>query len=186
VMLRDDDGAVWEGQEERSGRLNTAVAGVHSVLAFQCEICWIRNLESRDLDPIAYRNYISCIRRANLDAINGRAAGTIKNHVDHLKATEERCKEMNRTPDFPQRGPLPVSDPVGMGCAVDMLYRSLTAKGRINKHIQFNTMRKGRSTQTLLWASSPKGTVEGFTFSGNASRIRFTTCPLNLVGLETS
>lgn len=153
------------------------MAGVHSVLAFQCEICWIRNLESRDLDPITDRNYISCIRRANLDAINGRAQGTIKNHVDQMKATEIRCREINRTPDFPQRGPFPVSDPVGMGCAVDMLYRSLTAKGRINQHIQFETMRKGRSTQTLLWASSPKGTMEGSTFSGNASRIRFTTCP---------
>lgn len=51
------------------------------------------------------------------------------------------------------------------------------AKGRITDHIQFNTMRKGRSTQTLLWSSSPTGTLEGATFSGNASRIRFTTCP---------
>lgn len=179
MVVKDDDGAVWEGQEERSTRINTAVAGAHAVLAFQCEVCWIRNLEGRDPRPVADRNYLACIRRANLDAINGRALGTIKNHIDHLKAAEERCKALNRTPNFPQRGSFPVSDPVGMGCAVDMLYRSIAivAKGRISEHIQFNTMRKGRSIQTLLWSSSPTGTLEGATFSGNASRIRFTTCP---------
>ncbi|KAL3788389.1 hypothetical protein ACHAWO_011011, partial [Cyclotella atomus] len=173
----DDDGETWEGQQERSAKLNTGVAGVHSVLAFQCETCWIRNLEGRDPDPIADRNYVVCLRQANLDAMNSRASNTMKSHVDHILATDAGCKELNCTPDFPQRGPFPLADLVGMGCAVDMLYRSLTTKGRVNDHIQFGTMRKGRSTQTRLWASSPTGTLEGSTFSGNASRIRFTTCP---------
>jgi hypothetical protein len=53
VIVKDDDGAVWEGQEERSARLNTGVAGVHSVLSFQCEVCRIRNLEGRDLSPVS-------------------------------------------------------------------------------------------------------------------------------------
>lgn len=183
MIVKDDDGAVWEGQEERSARLNTGVAGVHSVLSFQCEVCWIRNLEGRDLSPVSDRNYVACIRRANLDAINGRASRTIKNHIDHLKATEERCRDLNRTPNFPQRGPFPLTDPVGMGCAVDMLYRSLVAKGRITNHIQFNTMRKGRSTQTLLWSSSPTGTLEGNALHpGSDSPL----APLSQLGLETS
>ncbi|KAL3782049.1 hypothetical protein ACHAWO_000288 [Cyclotella atomus] len=113
VILKDEDGEIWEGQEDRASKLNT----------------------------------------------------------------EARCKELNRTPNFPQRGPFPLTDPVGMGCAVDMLYRSLTTKGRVNDHIQFGTMRKGRSTETRFWASSPVCTLEGSTFSGSASRIRFTTCP---------
>jgi hypothetical protein len=177
VILRDDDGEIWEGQESRSARLNTGVAGIHCVIAFQCEVCWIRNLEGRDADPIADRNYLVCLRRANLDAMNARASSTVKSHIDHIKATELRCKDLNRTPNFPPRGPFPIGDPVGMGCAVDMLYRSIIAKGRITDFIQYNTMRKGRATQTMLWGSSPQGTIEGSTFSGNATRIRFTTCP---------
>jgi hypothetical protein len=88
VILKDNDGEVWEGHDAQAARLNTGVAGVHSALAFQCEICWMRNLEARDPDAMADHNYIVCIRQANLDAMNARAAGTIKGHVDHLLATK--------------------------------------------------------------------------------------------------
>jgi hypothetical protein len=81
VILKDDDGEVWEGHDAQAARLNTVVAGVHSALAFQCEICWMWNLETRDPDAIADRDYIVCIRRANLDAMNARAADTIKDHM---------------------------------------------------------------------------------------------------------
>jgi hypothetical protein len=79
------------------------------------------NLGARDPDAIiADHDYIVCIRRANLDAMNARAGDTIKGHVDHLLATEARCRDINRTPNFPQRGPFLLADPVGMGCAVDI------------------------------------------------------------------
>jgi hypothetical protein len=64
-----------------------------------------------------------------------------------------------------------------MGLAVDMLMKSLVAKGQIGTHIQFDTMQETRSTYTKMWESSPTGIAEGSSFSGNASKIRFTSCP---------
>jgi hypothetical protein len=61
-----------------------------------------------------------------------------------------------------------------MGLAVmDMLIKSVKAKGRINVHIQWDTMRDTRSTYTKGWESSPQGILEGSSFSGNASKVRY-------------
>eukprot|EP00804_Cyclotella_cryptica_P012535 CCRYP_017723-RA/>CCRYP_017723-RA protein AED:0.46 eAED:0.49 QI:0/0/0/1/0/0/2/0/152 len=75
-VLKDDDGVEWEGQAARDERLNTGLPGAHVVFPIQCEVCWIQNLEGRNPDPIGDRFYLLCIRQANLDAINSRAAGT--------------------------------------------------------------------------------------------------------------
>jgi hypothetical protein len=71
-----------------------------------------------------------------------------------------------------------------MGLAVDMLMKSLVAKGRIGDHIQFDTMQETRSTYTKMWESSPVGIAEGSSFSGNASKIRFTSCPSQSVWFD--
>lgn len=75
------------------------------------------------------------------------------------------------------RGPFPVGDAVGMGWAVNLLLKSLISEGRVGEWIQFDTMRDLRSTFTRLWSSSPQGITEGASFSGNANKIRFTSCP---------
>jgi hypothetical protein len=49
--------------------------------------------------------------------------------------------------------------------AVDMLLRSLVAKGRILDHVQFATLQKMRSTYTKNWESSPAGVKEGAAFA---------------------
>jgi hypothetical protein len=177
-VLLDDDGELWEGQEDRAARLNTGIAGIHVSQPFQCEICWIRNLEGRDPVPVEDRDrlYLTCLRRANLDAINSRAKGTIKHHVDFIETTLRNCKTINRTPKFQPRGPFPLDDLVGMGPAVDLLMKSITSKGRITKHIQYNTTRKGRSTYSKIWESSPAGIMEGSTFTMSTARVRITSC----------
>jgi hypothetical protein len=86
-------------------------------------------------------------------------------------------KTIGRTPCLEQRGPFPIGDLVGMGWAVDLLLKSLLSQGRVDEWIQFDTMRDLRGTFTKLWSSSPRGITEGAFFSGNASKIRFTSCP---------
>ena len=61
--------------------------------------------------------------------------------------------------------------------AVDMLLRSLVAKGRILDHVQFATLQKMRSTYTKNWESSPAGVKEGAAFANGKYRVRQTTCP---------
>eukprot|EP00804_Cyclotella_cryptica_P022763 CCRYP_004986-RA/>CCRYP_004986-RA protein AED:0.37 eAED:0.37 QI:0/0/0/1/0/0/2/0/452 len=54
-VLKDDDSVEWEGQAARDARLNTGLPGAHVVFPIQCEVCWIRNLEGRNPDPIGDR-----------------------------------------------------------------------------------------------------------------------------------
>jgi hypothetical protein len=85
----------------------------------------------------------------------------------------------NKPPSLSQtpRGPMLVGDPVGMSLAVEMLYHSVIGKGRNAPHIQFDTMRKSRSTFTRSWDSSPLGVIEGSTFTKGLTRARTTSCP---------
>ena len=70
MFLKEDTGGnVWYQQEDREYDINHGVAGVHTSIPFQCERCWILNLEGRL--PISGRDdaYLMIIRRANLDAM---------------------------------------------------------------------------------------------------------------------
>jgi hypothetical protein len=179
ASLHDEEGNQWTKQSDRENRLNTGVKGVHAVSPFQCETCWMRNLEGRDPvpdDPKDQR-YIQCIRRASLDAMAGRAKSTVESHSRKVNEVIRNCKTIGRSPRLEPRGPFPIGDLVGMGWAVDLLLKSLISEGRVGEWIQFDTMRDLRGTFTKLWSSSPTGIAEGASFSGNASKIRFTSCP---------
>ena len=54
-------------------------------MTFQCEGCWFINLEGRPPDPKLDEMYIKLIRRANLDAIGGRAVTTTQAHAAAVK-----------------------------------------------------------------------------------------------------
>lgn len=51
TVLVDEDGEELETQADRLLRLNQGKVGVHAVLPFQCETCWMRNLEGRNPLP---------------------------------------------------------------------------------------------------------------------------------------
>ena len=177
ASLRDDDGEIWERQSIRSDRLNYGVEGIHAVMPFQCELCWFRNLEHKDPVMSRHTQYLQCIRRANLDAMNARARTTVEKHIGFIKEAIRNAGFVGRTPFFKERGPFPLDDNVGMGIAVDLLLKSIHSKGRIGDYIQFDTMRKGRSTFTMTWQSSAVGVAESSTFSSTMARVRSTSCP---------
>jgi hypothetical protein len=176
-MLVDEAGNVWHTQAKREERLRTGVKGAHMVMPFQCELCWMRLLEGRDIEP-EDTTYNQCLRRANLDAMAGKAKGTIDSHRGRIKANLLRCKELGKTPTFEPRGPFPNYDCVGMGTAVDIIYKSITAKGKICDYVQVHTLRMERSTATKVYESSPKGMTEGYSFAKGTGRIRPTSCNL--------
>ncbi len=57
-------------------------------------------------------------------------------------------------------------DTVGMDVAVELLFQSLNAVPCIKgeSHIQFDSMRRPRTTFTPAWESSPLGIQESFLF----------------------
>ena len=177
--VADADGNVWYKQQQREERLNHGVKGAHAALPFQCEDCWILNMEGRPRLDKLDDTYCMLIRRANLDAMAGRAAPTLMGHASSVQRTAKNCKLIGKTPSVPLRGPMPFSDPVGMGVAVEMLFTSITAKSRIKgqSHIQYDTMRKSRSTFSKGYASSPQGIAEGSSFGNGMVKSTLTKCP---------
>ena len=177
ATIEDEAGNAWYKEEARVKRLNHGVAGAHVCSPFQCEDCWMHNLEDRE---ITQRDelYVKCIRRAQIDSIVGKAKGTIDSHRRTVASTVLHCGHLNKTPSYQPRGPQLLGDKYGMGLAVELLHKSLYAKGRINPlYVQFDCLRKLRSTYTKNWESSPAGVAEGSAFSMGTGRIRPTSCP---------
>ena len=190
----DGVGNVWYNQQDEESRLNHGYKGAHVTIPFQCEGCWMINLERRLPVPGLDDVYVSLIRRANLDAMAGRAKSTIAGHVNALRRTVVNSSFIRKSPTIEARGPMPMKDLTGMGVAVDMLVYSLTAKPRIagQRFIQYSTARKLRGTYTCGWESSPRGIEEGASFSQGFGKATLTSCPtqqkwFNLfsLGMET-
>jgi hypothetical protein len=139
--------------------------GSHLCIPFQCELCWICNIEGKEPTPERDDLYITCIRQANLDAMLGKSPLTIKAHRRETLAALENASRIGKTPAYHPREPFPMADEVGMSLAVDMLLKSLQAKGRILDHVQFATLKKMRGTYTKKYESSPTGVKEGAAFA---------------------
>ena len=164
---------------QRAERINQGVRGAHASIPFQCEACWMLNLEERlpvdGLDDM----YVTCICRENLDALGGRAKSTIKAKVSSIKRSVQYCKLIRKTLFIPHRGPMPMADNVGMSLAVELLMHSMIARPRLKgeRFIQFDLMRRPRATFTAAWKSSPVGISEGSTFTMGTARVTATACP---------
>jgi hypothetical protein len=177
VAIEDELGNPWHKEEERQRRLNQRVNRAHMCIPFQCEKFWMRNLEERDPVCGADDVYVVCIKRANLDAMLGESPLTIHNHSQESQTVVKSASLINKMPSYYPRTPFPVADLVGMGLAVDMELKSLLAKGRIRKHVQFSMLCHLRATHTKNWELSPLGVAKGASFTKGLGRIRPTSCP---------
>jgi hypothetical protein len=175
--IMDEEGNPWHNEGARRRQMMEGVEGSHLCIPFQCEMCWYWNLEGRNPTPGKDDVYLTCIRRANLDAMLGKSPLTIRAHRSQTLSSLQNAMRIDKTLSYHPRGLFPRGDPVGMSLAVDMLLKSLVAKGRILDHVQFATLRKMRSTYTKNWESSPAGVKEGAVFANGKYRVRQTTCP---------
>ena len=172
----DEEGNRWHKDAERVKNLNSGVSGAHCSIPFQCEICWIRNLEYRNPQP-EDDPYLMTIRRANLDAMAGKSRHTLAGHRRRTTEMVNHAVRIGKTPSLQPRGPFPLGDQVGMGLAVDIIQKSLVARGKTEAVVQAETLRQLRSTYTKNWESSPLGVAESAAFAKGTSRVRPTKCP---------
>ena len=99
--ILDGAGNAWHNEEERIKQLNQGVDGAHMCIPFQCEACWIYNIEKRQMmDTPEDWEYAKCIRRCNLDAMNGKAPSTIRSHRREVLSTVKYCSRIGKTPSF--------------------------------------------------------------------------------------
>ena len=172
----DEAGNAWHKEEEHQRQIMEGVEGSHLYIPMQCEVCWFQNIEGRHPSPGRDDKYLTCIRRANLDGMLGKSLSMIQFHKRETLAALKNAKVIGKMPTYHARGPFPISDLMGMSLVVDMLVKSLVAKGRIFKHIQFSTLRKMRSTYTKYWECSPSGVEEGAAFANRKYRVKKTSC----------
>ena len=87
-------------------------------------------------------------------------------HARDVVRVVKNCSLIGKMPNIPPRGPLPLSDPYGMGVAVDIILALLTSRSRIKgqKFVQFGTVRKIRGSFGAAWESSLQGIEEGASF----------------------
>jgi hypothetical protein len=108
----------------------------------------------------------------------GKFLLTIRAHRWQSLNAIDTALTFGKLPVYHLRGPFPMDDPVEMSLAVDILLKSLIAKGRLVDHVRFATLLwKLQSTYTKNWESFPAGIKEGAVFDSSKYRIRQTSCP---------
>jgi hypothetical protein len=110
----------------------------------------------------------------------GKSLLMIIAHLCETSAVINNAAPVNKTPSYQPQGPFPLSNPVGMGLAVDVLVKLLVLKGRIKRHVQFSTIRRLRVTHMKNWESSPLGVAKRASFAKGLGWIRPTLCPSQL------
>ena len=133
------------------------------------------------------------IRRVNLDLLWSREPATIRSNVTQLNKLK-RIPELMRMGDFElERGPWPVKDTVGFRLAIAML-RASQDKGRHDpEYVQFDTIRKMRSTFSNVYESSARAAEVNGLLKGERGRVyRLTDAPSDsrffqrfILGLES-
>jgi hypothetical protein len=175
--ILDEEGNPWHREEGRRCQMMEGVEGSHLCIPFQCKLCWYQNIKKKEPVPGRDDLYLTCIRRANLDAMLGKSPLTIKAHRRETLAVLENSARIGKIPAYHPRGLFPMADEVGKSLAVDLLLKSLRAKGRILDHVQYATLRKMRGTYTKNYELSPMGIKEGAAFANGKYRVRQTSCP---------
>jgi hypothetical protein len=152
--------------------------GDHLLTTFQCDLCQYRNIKGHEpLENEVDEKLLVFIRRANMDALWSREAGTVKNTSRDVFTIEKKASQLGLDINtlLPRMGPLPLTDNQGMGLAVCMLLRSLDA-GKNEKTIQFSTTQKMKSSYANVWRASVHGSV-GAVVVRDTTKLFHSTCP---------
>ena len=132
------------------------------VAPFQCDCCWFVNLSKREPREVSESDsrLLAYIRRVNLDMLWSSEEATVGHNLGDLRKATKMSTAVNLIPLFVARGPWPVGDPVGFQVAIEIV-RASQEKGRNStEYVQFDTIRKIRSSYTNAYASSPAAALE--------------------------
>lgn len=154
--LENDKGLIW-GQSKKRNRFLQARKGDMLSFLFQCEHCWFVNLMKRpaseftphDLEVMTY------IRRVNLDMFWAKEPQTVSNSFKAYQQARRNSFLKGMPPDFIVQGPYPLSDPYGMGIAIDILVQSERQGKSPGSHVGYTSLAKIRSGYATLYNATP-------------------------------
>lgn len=172
AQKRNAGGKLW-GRRYDEDKFQYSRPGDMLMLPFQCEWCWFINLKRQLPVPGAGSDekLLEYIRRANLDAMWAKEPSTVDGVLrQERKAARLRAELGLESPNYPERGPWPVEDTVGMTTCLTILAAS-TKPGSYHKtHQQYDTIRKLRSVYTSIYQSSVWAEEHSLVFSGEKGR----------------
>lgn len=178
--LMDEGGRTVEDQDDGS-RFMFGRGGDQFMLRFQCDMCHFQNIKGRDPVPTNGLDdkILRSIRRANLDAMWAREPSTVDTNRRQVKEMVLLSARMygGDSSIMPEMGPNEVSDVQGMGLATLLLEKSLK-RGRTESTLQFDTVRKWRSSHSSLWHASVKGLEDSVAVRG-VGKLVSSTAPAN-------
>ena len=151
----DEDGNEIYDCESDKGRYLEGIDGAHLMCTFQCDVCVFRSLFKRS--PTMTQGdyeYLTVIRRMNLDAMWAREPTTIKANMRSLRKLVETWDRLGLHPNIPALGPIPSEDKYGYAIAFSMLMHSLQPGKHDPTYTQFATIRKQRSVFSNLFYAS--------------------------------
>ena len=145
---------------------------------FECDLCHFRNLTRRNPRWGEQQDEytLTCVRRANLDAMWARATSTVRANLGRIRLDYRSARQV-----FSIYEPLPLlgweklEDRVGMGVAIMTLHSSLRP-GKYCRHLQFDSMRK---TPTWYGHLHRGGTEYSrlTLFAQDERKVKTSTCP---------
>lgn len=153
------------------------------MVCFECDFCVFRKLrpllgsprEGNEKDG----KLMACIRRINLDAFWSRATSTVNANRSRIKNMLELANSVGLNGPFEYNMALPGYDHCGYQVAVLMILKSKQAGRYASDHVQWDTIRRTRTTYSNHYKASPEANVEVWALSderGMAQRMSQDIC----------
>ena len=164
--LKDLDGSLVDDNclsPDDEDRFRVARDGDHLITPFQCDECHFLNIHRRlPTASVEDERLQVAIRRAILDSLWSTERSTVSANFYQMKKVAQHASAYGVLDEFlPPRGPFPIEDTWGMSTATLFLARS-TDSGRNAKFLQFDSVRKVRSTISNFYHTCPEGTGSVF------------------------
>jgi hypothetical protein len=149
------------------------------MVPFECNLCIFRKLSRRaprEGDPVDAL-LSGCIRRINLDAFWSSATATVNGNKDKLVLGLCLSRLVGLDGPYIHEGPLPDFDHCGYEVAIQMLNYSKRPGKHSKTHLQFETIRKLRTSYSNQVRASPHAeSISLGDIKGNYQRLTNDPC----------
>jgi hypothetical protein len=168
---------VWGSRHQNPSDYHRARDGDHLMTPFECDLCVFRKLKGVSPINTSHQDQIllAAIRRILLDAFWSRSSSTVSGNRNRIKRAQEVSTVLGLTGPFCHQGTIPSWDHCGYEIALQMIETSRRSGKYSKNHLQWDTVRKLRSSYALFSRISPQasttvlalvddqGQVQGFT-----------------------
>jgi hypothetical protein len=152
----------WGNLQKSKTEFEHARDGDHLMVPFECDICIfqkLRNEEYPNLNSYKDRLLMACIRRANLDSFWSRATSSVTANRDRARLALELSESVGLTGPYEHTASLPNFDHCGYEIAIQMLLDSRRPGKHSKEYMQWDTIRKIRTTFSNHARASPQANL---------------------------